>query len=126
MRAFQGAKKAGPFPALPHFLDPYPFSNIPLRIKKNFREDFFFRLFSVAIRLPSLSERKEDIVPLSMAFLEDTCNLFNEKVAGFSLDILNLFNNYQWLGNVRFYALLFVSSCRFKRNYPVTKKDPIV
>lgn len=94
MRAFQGTKKAGPLPALPHFLAPYPFSNIPLKIKKNFREDLFFRLFSVEIRRPSLSERKEDIVPLSMAFLEDTCNLFNKKVTGFSPDILNLFDNY--------------------------------
>jgi transcriptional regulator with PAS, ATPase and Fis domain len=69
--------------------------------KGNFREDLFFRLFSVEIRLPSLSERKEDIVPLSMAFLEDVCNLFNKKVAGFSPYILDLFNNYQWPGNVR-------------------------
>jgi len=67
----------------------------------NFREDLFFRLFSVEIRLPPLRERKGDIVTLSMAFIEDICNLFNKKIAGFSPDVLNLFENYNWPGNVR-------------------------
>lgn len=69
--------------------------------KGNFREDLFFRLFSVEINLPALRQRKEDIVPLSMAFIEDICKLFNKKTAGFSSDILNLFENYHWPGNIR-------------------------
>lgn len=76
--------------------------DLKAEIKKgNFREDLFFRLFSVEIRMPSLRARKKDIVPLSMAFLEDTCKLFNKKVAGFSPDVLDLFENYRWPGNVR-------------------------
>ncbi|MFC1825859.1 sigma 54-interacting transcriptional regulator [Thermodesulfobacteriota bacterium] len=67
----------------------------------NFREDLFFRLFSVEIRLPPLRERKGDIVALSMTFIEDICNLFNKKITGFSPDVLNLFENYNWPGNVR-------------------------
>jgi transcriptional regulator with PAS, ATPase and Fis domain len=67
----------------------------------NFREDLFFRLFSVEIRLPPLRERKGDVVALSMAFIEDICNLFNKQIAGFSPDVLNLFENYDWPGNVR-------------------------
>ncbi|MFC1815432.1 sigma-54 interaction domain-containing protein, partial [Thermodesulfobacteriota bacterium] len=66
-----------------------------------FREDLFFRLFSVDIHLPPLRERKEDIVPLSMAFLDDICKLFKKTVEGFSSDILNLFENYRWPGNIR-------------------------
>ena len=61
----------------------------------------FFRLFSVEIRLPPLRERKGDIVTLSLAFLEDICNLFNKQIAGFSPEVLNLFDNYNWPGNVR-------------------------
>jgi transcriptional regulator with GAF, ATPase, and Fis domain len=49
----------------------------------NFREDLFFRLFSVEIRLPALREKKGDIVPLSMSFLEDISNLFNKKLPDF-------------------------------------------
>ncbi|MBL7181080.1 MAG: sigma-54-dependent Fis family transcriptional regulator [Desulfobacterales bacterium] len=69
--------------------------------KGNFREDLFFRLFSVEIRLPALRERKGDIVPLSMSFLEDISNLFGKKIAGFSPEVLNVFENYSWPGNIR-------------------------
>ena len=66
-----------------------------------FREDLFFRLFSVEIRLPPLRERREDIVPLALAFLEDISQRFNKKIAGFSPELLNLFEDYNWPGNVR-------------------------
>jgi transcriptional regulator with PAS, ATPase and Fis domain len=66
-----------------------------------FREDLFFRLFSVEINLPPLRDRKEDIVPLSLAFLEEISRRFNKKVAGFSPEILNLFEDFGWPGNVR-------------------------
>jgi transcriptional regulator with PAS, ATPase and Fis domain len=76
--------------------------DLKAEIEKNqFREDLFFRLFSVEIQLPPLRERKEDIIPLSMAFLEDICNLFNKKVGTFSTDLLKLFENYKWPGNIR-------------------------
>jgi len=66
-----------------------------------FREDLFFRLFSVEIRLPPLRERREDIVPLALVFLEDISQRFNKKIAGFSPELLNLFEDYNWPGNVR-------------------------
>jgi transcriptional regulator with GAF, ATPase, and Fis domain len=66
-----------------------------------FREDLFFRLFSVEINLPPLRDRKEDIVPLALAFLEEISRRFNKKVAGFSPEILNLFEVFGWPGNVR-------------------------
>jgi transcriptional regulator with GAF, ATPase, and Fis domain len=67
----------------------------------NFREDLFFRLFSVEIMVPPLRERKEDILPLAIHFLEETNRLFSKKVAGFSSKILDLFEKYRWPGNVR-------------------------
>ena len=69
--------------------------------KGNFREDLFFRLFSVEILVPPLRERKEDILPLAIHFLEETNRLFNKKVPGFSPLLLDLFENYSWPGNVR-------------------------
>jgi DNA-binding NtrC family response regulator len=68
---------------------------------ERFREDLFFRLFSVEIHIPPLRERKEDIAPLAFVFLEDTCKRFEKKVAGFSSDVINLFEAYVWPGNVR-------------------------
>ncbi len=71
-------------------------------LKENrFREDLFFRLFSVEIPLPPLRDRIEDIVPLALAFLEEISRRFNKKVAGFSAELLNMFEDYSWPGNVR-------------------------
>jgi transcriptional regulator with GAF, ATPase, and Fis domain len=69
--------------------------------ENRFREDLFFRLFSVEIQLPPLHERKEDIVPLAIAFLEEVSRRFKKKITGFSPELLNLFEDYSWPGNVR-------------------------
>ena len=66
-----------------------------------FREDLFFRLFSVEITLPPLRDRKEDILPLSLHFLKLTNERFHKDISGFSPEVLNLFENYGWPGNVR-------------------------
>jgi transcriptional regulator with GAF, ATPase, and Fis domain len=67
----------------------------------NFREDLFFRLFSVEIIVPPLKERREDILPLAIQFLDETNKLFSKNVAGFSTEILDLFEKFSWPGNVR-------------------------
>ncbi len=69
--------------------------------KGHFRDDLFFRIFSVDIFLPPLRERKEDIIPLTIFFLDKVSRHFVKKVAGFSPDVLNLFVEYLWPGNVR-------------------------
>ncbi len=69
--------------------------------KGKFREDLFFRLFSVEVEIPPLRERREDILPLALSFLEDTNRRFKKKVPGFSPDVLALFEEYPWPGNVR-------------------------
>lgn len=67
----------------------------------NFREDLFFRLFSVEIVVPPLRERREDILPLATHFLDETNRNFNKNVLGFSKQVLDLFEQYTWPGNVR-------------------------
>ncbi len=69
--------------------------------KGDFREDLFFRLFSVEIEIPPLRERREDILPLALSFLEETNHRFHKNIAGFSPDLLALFEEYPWPGNVR-------------------------
>jgi len=66
-----------------------------------FREDLFFRLFSVEILLPPLRERKEDIVPLAHHFLTLTNQRFGKNIAGFSSEVIDLFERFTWPGNVR-------------------------
>ncbi|MBF0452207.1 MAG: sigma-54-dependent Fis family transcriptional regulator [Candidatus Magnetomorum sp.] len=66
-----------------------------------FREDLYFRLFSVEILLPTLRERKEDIIPLAMSFLDDVCKNFKKTIDGISPEVFKLFEQYDWPGNVR-------------------------
>ena len=66
-----------------------------------FREDLFFRLFSVEIIIPPLRERKEDILPLAHYFLKQTNERFGKTVIGFSTAVMGLFEKYPWPGNVR-------------------------
>lgn len=67
----------------------------------NFREDLFFRLFSIDIHIPPLRKRRDDVLPMAAAFLAEIANRFNKKIAGFSTDVLGLFECYSWPGNVR-------------------------
>jgi transcriptional regulator with GAF, ATPase, and Fis domain len=66
-----------------------------------FREDLFYRIFSVDIYIPPLRERREDIVPLAMFFIHNISESFKKKTGGFSPEALNFFEEYSWPGNVR-------------------------
>jgi Nif-specific regulatory protein len=68
---------------------------------KRFREDLYYRLNVVALRLPPLRERREDIPQLIDSFL-DKFNQENERnLRRMSRDVLNLLMRYPWPGNVR-------------------------
>lgn len=68
---------------------------------RRFREDLYYRLNVVAIRLPPLRERREDIPQLIDYFL-DKYNAQNGRcLRRISRDMLNLLLRYQWPGNVR-------------------------
>ena len=69
--------------------------------KDRFREDLFYRIFSVDIYIPPLRERREDIVPLTLFFMNKVSRRFKKKVKGFSLELLNFFEEFPWPGNVR-------------------------
>ncbi len=67
----------------------------------NFREDLFFRLNVVDIKLPPLRERAEDISLLANYFLAKYNEHLKKNVKGFSLEAVSLLNSYQFPGNVR-------------------------
>lgn len=69
--------------------------------KEAFREDLFFRLFSVEILIPPLRQRQQDILPLAQHFLEETNKRFKKNVLGFSQELIDIFEKYPWPGNVR-------------------------
>lgn len=70
-------------------------------IKKAFREDLFYRLNVVPIHIPSLRERREDILPLAEYFLERFCLDNKKQKKEISTAAKQLLLAYQWPGNIR-------------------------
>jgi DNA-binding NtrC family response regulator len=66
-----------------------------------FREDLFYRLNTVAIEVPPLRERGEDIVILGELFLEQYCRKYNKLKLKMSSSALQKLREYPWPGNVR-------------------------
>jgi two-component system NtrC family response regulator len=66
-----------------------------------FRKDLLFRLQTVAIELPPLRERPEDIKYLVLYHMGDLCERYGVGMKDFSSEFLDVLMNYQWPGNVR-------------------------
>jgi DNA-binding NtrC family response regulator len=66
-----------------------------------FRQDLYYRLAIIAIVLPPLRERKEDILPLVEFFLAHYNRKFRKSVRGASEETQRLLVGYDWPGNVR-------------------------
>jgi DNA-binding NtrC family response regulator len=66
-----------------------------------FREDLFFRLRVVEIRLPPLRERPQDIPLLAQTFLREFAEENNKTIHGFTAEGAELLLRYPWPGNVR-------------------------
>ncbi|MEO0236870.1 MAG: sigma-54 dependent transcriptional regulator [candidate division WOR-3 bacterium] len=69
--------------------------------EKKFREDLFFRLNVITLKIPPLRERKEDIERLSYFFLQKYSKENNKKFKDFSKNALEKLFNYSYPGNVR-------------------------
>ncbi len=69
--------------------------------KGNFREDLYYRLNVVTLRLPPLRERREDIPLLADHFLKKFSKANNKIISGFEREVLEAFMEYPWNGNVR-------------------------
>ena len=66
-----------------------------------FREDLFYRLNVFAIQLPPLRNRRDDVLPLSEAFLKELGQSIGRPPAGISRDARDRLMEYHWPGNVR-------------------------
>ena len=66
-----------------------------------FRQDLYYRLNVFAIPLPALRERRDDILPLSEAFLTELGKAFGRPPGGISRDARKALIEYEWPGNVR-------------------------
>jgi len=69
--------------------------------RRSFREDLYYRLNVIHIRVPPLRERKEDLSQLIHALLEQYSLKHGRKVAGISVEALAVLQTYEFPGNAR-------------------------
>jgi len=70
-------------------------------LEERFREDLYYRLKVVTIKLPPLKDRMEDILPLAEHFLKKYAEENNKDTIKFSPGVIEFMLNYSWPGNVR-------------------------
>jgi DNA-binding NtrC family response regulator len=88
-----------------------------------FREDLFYRLNVIQIRIPSLRERRQDVPLLAEHFLERIAHEMGKNVAGLSEGALKLLFEYNWPGNVRELENAIERALATCRNPVITEDD---
>lgn len=66
-----------------------------------FREDLYYRLQVVAVNLPPLRERGEDVLILAKHFIDRYNAVYKRNITGLSDEAADIFRRYRWPGNVR-------------------------
>jgi two-component system nitrogen regulation response regulator NtrX len=69
--------------------------------QQKFREDLYYRLCVVPVRVPSLRERPQDIGPMADYFLQEFCNRNNFRPKRFEESVCAILQTYAWPGNAR-------------------------
>lgn len=66
-----------------------------------FREDLYYRINVIELRLPPLRERKEDIPLLAETFMRKFSRIMNKQISSIHPEVFLLFYSYNWPGNIR-------------------------
>ncbi|HEX9113298.1 MAG TPA: sigma 54-interacting transcriptional regulator [Nitrospirota bacterium] len=85
-----------------------------------FREDLYYRLNVVAIALPPLRDRREDIPLLADVFIKKLNMKLGKEITGISDDVLKIFMNHSWPGNVRQLEHVLEHACILCRQNAIT------
>lgn len=88
-----------------------------------FREDLYYRLNVMSIKIPPLRERKEDIPLLATHILHKFRKKLNRNVIGFTSDSLYSLINYHWPGNVRELENVIERAIIMADGKKITEKD---
>jgi len=90
---------------------------------RQFREDLFYRLSVVHIKLPSLAQRKEDLPLLERYFVRRFAEQYNKPVRGLTRRAQTLLARYTWPGNVRELENVLGSACMMTESETIDVHD---
>ena len=90
---------------------------------QSFREDLYYRLSMVEIKLPALAERREDLPHLEHHFLEKFSIQYNKTIRGLTPKAKILLSSYSWPGNVRELENVIGHACMMSRDEMIDVKD---
>ena len=88
-----------------------------------FREDLYYRLNVVEIKLPTLNERKDDIPLLANHFVEKYCNEMGKKVLGVDNKTMKILMSHDWRGGVRELENIIERAVIFSKGNIITPDD---
>jgi DNA-binding NtrC family response regulator len=88
-----------------------------------FREDLYYRLSMVEIKLPRLSERKEDLPLLIRHYLDVFSQLYDKPIQGLTPRAQALLSRYSWPGNVRELENVLGSACMMAQTPTIDIRD---
>jgi DNA-binding NtrC family response regulator len=91
--------------------------------KKLFREDLYYRLNVIPIKLPNLAERKEDIPILTEYFLKKYSLEINTAVKGITKEAVDILIKHNWIGNVRELENVIERSVALSRHFVIQPTD---
>jgi len=98
--------------------------DLPSMIKEGkFREDLYFRLCMVELKVPSLAERREDLPMLQRHFLKLFASQYKKPLAGMTRRAQTLLARYSWPGNVRELENVIGHACMMAQSEVIDVRD---
>ena len=91
--------------------------------EKQFREDLFFRLSMVEIKLPRLADRKEDLPLLEQHFLARFAQEYNPPLRSLTRRAQALLSRYSWPGNIRELENVLGNACMMAEDEAIDVRD---
>lgn len=91
--------------------------------EKRFREDLYYRLNVISLRLPALRERKEDLSLLINHFVDMYSKENHKNISGVSEDAFSTLTGYRWPGNIRELENIIERAVILDRDGVITKDD---
>lgn len=88
-----------------------------------FRSDLFYRLSAFRIDLPSLNERREDIIPLAEFFIGRTSSKLKKNISGMTKDLAEVLKNHNWKGNIRELRNIVERACILEEGNELTPQN---